>query len=255
MSEYDFNSAGCKKGVPIKVDRIFDSCSDKDCFSDLPVNLSGCELPCDIKIVKSRCVTVQDVCISIEPVPFNKGFFSVDITYTFGIELLGYERSCTTPNVYNGTVTASKSCILYGSESSVRTFFSDGRDSTGSTDECCNTVNLPTVSVSVVEPIALETKIGEACSPESCSAETECRRQRTVFVTLGLFSVIEITRPMTIMVPTLDYTVPKHECCFDNDSPCDIFERLKFPTEEFSPQTLTDESESCECDNHERSES
>ena len=60
--------------VPIKVNRVFDSCSDKDCISNVPVTLTT-ELPVSVTIVKSRCVTVADVCINVEEIPFNKGFY------------------------------------------------------------------------------------------------------------------------------------------------------------------------------------
>ncbi len=241
MSEYNFTSQnGCSDGVPIKVNRVFDSCSDKDCLSGLPVTLNCGSIPSNIHIVKSRCVTVDDVCISVEPVPFNKGFYSIDLTFTFSLEILGYEKACTTPIVFTGTTYVTKNCILYGSESATKTFFSDGTASTGTTDDCCNTVNLPTAAVSVVEPIVLETKIRKACPSCKCDSEQEYTNQRNIFVTLGLFSVVELTRPVTIMVPTLDYTIPRKECCTDNDSPCEIFEKLKFPAEEFSPMTLND---------------
>ena len=64
-------------------------------------------------------------------------------------------------------------------------------------------------------------------------------------MTLGLFSVIELTRPVTVMVPTFDYTIPKKECFSDRESPCEIFEKLKFPEEEFSPLTLSDSCSGC----------
>lgn len=241
MSEYNLNSqSGCSDGVPIKVNRVFDSCSDKDCLSNLQVTLDIGELPSNITIVKSRCVTVDDVCISVDAVPFNRGFYSVDVTFTFTLEILAYERACTTPAIYTGTAFASKSCILYGSESATKTFFSDGTASAGSTDDCCNMINLPTASVSVVEPIVLETKIGCVCPAGDACCDLPSGGQRTVLITLGLFSVVELTRPVTIMVPTLDYTIPKKECCTDTDTPCEAFEKLKFPEEEFSPLTLSE---------------
>lgn len=234
-------------GVPIKVNRVFDSCSDRDCLSDIPVTLDCGELPCSVSIVKARCVNVEDICISIEPVPFNKGFFSIDLTFKFKVELLAYEKACDTPELIYGTAYAGKSCILYGSESSIKTFFSDGSHS-GSENRCCEIINLPMASVSVVEPIALETKICMICKNDDCCEEKSCRRQRAVIMTLGLFSVVELTRPVTIMVPTYEYTIPKKECCIDQDSPCEVFEKIKFPEEEFSPVTLGATDCSCpEC--------
>ncbi|MCC8136112.1 MAG: hypothetical protein LIO40_05520 [Ruminococcus sp.] len=245
MSELNYAS----DGVPIKVNRIFDSCSDRDCLSDIPIVLDCGELPGSVNLVKAKCVRVTDICINIEPIPFNKGFFTIDLTYTFRVDLLAYDKACDPPALLTGTAYASKSCVLYGSESAVKTFFSDG-SSSGSTNCCCDTINLPTVSVSVVEPVALETKIGMVCrnadaqSPENSG----CRRIRSVIVTLGIFSVVELTRPVTIMVPTYEYTIPKKECCTDTDSPCEVFEKIKFPEEEFSPATLINpDCSSCGC--------
>ena len=224
--------------VPIKTDRIFDSCSDKDCFSNLQVTLAEGELPTEINIVRSRAATVENVCVNVEPIPFNRGFYSIDITFTFGLEILGYETSRCTPTVFNGTAYASKNCILYGSESSVRTFRST--DDPDQPQEV-NTTNLPTAIVSVLEPIALESRIG--CS-QDCGNDQDAS-QRSVFVTLGLFSVVELTRPVTVLVPTLDYTIPRKECNIDSDSPCEVFEKLRFPEDEFSPTALTDDSDCC----------
>lgn len=70
-------------------------------------------------------------------------------------------------------------------------------------------------------------------------------------MTLGLFSVIELTRPVTVMVPTFDYTIPTKECNIDTETPCAVFDKMRFPTEEFSPMTLSDNSSEnhigCEC--------
>lgn len=252
MSEFNLTShSNCNDGVPIKVNRIFDSCSDRDCLANIPVILDTCELPCNINVVKTKCVKVEDICINIEPVPFNKGFFSIDLTYTFKVDLLAYEKACEGPVPLTGTAYASKNCILYGSESATKTFFSNAT-SVGSTNCCCETVNMPTASVSVVEPIALETKIGTVCCNDDALSEANCRRRRTVILTLGIFSVVELTRPVTIMVPTYEYTIPKKECCADADSPCEIFEKIKFPEEEFSPSILSDSNcgccNSCDCE-------
>jgi hypothetical protein len=237
MSHGSENSNGFADAVTIKVDKVFDSCSGKDCFNDLPVTLT-CQLPDSIAVVKTKCVTVSSVCMNIEPIPFNKGFFSVDLTFTFSVELLGYTQACgTNPIPLCGTAYANKSCILYGSESATKTFFSDSSPIIGATNECCETATMPTASVQVVNPIALETRIGNICVPSpGTNAETEgCTFYRTVFITLGLFSVVELTRPVTILVPTFEYTIPHKECSNDTDSPCEIFERMNFPVDEFAP--------------------
>ena len=52
--------------VPVKVNRVFDSCSDKDCLTGVVVRLEGCELPPHCAFVKTKCVSIRDVCISVQ---------------------------------------------------------------------------------------------------------------------------------------------------------------------------------------------
>lgn len=213
--------------VPLKADRVFDSCSDKDCITNLQVMFAdGQQLPAGVTAVRTRCCTVQNVCMNVEPVPFNRGYFNVDITYTFGVELLCYAGGCDSPAVMQGTASAGKSVILYGSESNTKTFFSSGAQ-IGGTNGCCEVVNLPTASCQCVDPIVLETRIAEM--------PAETGSTRAVMLTLGVFSVVELTRPVTVTAAAYPYTVPEKLCSTQTDSPCEIFSRLSFPTEEFAP--------------------
>lgn len=224
--------------VPVRLDRVFDSCSDKDCITNLQVMLeNGAELPPQYTSVKTRCVSIDDICMSVEPIPFNRGYYTVDINYTFGVELLCYARNCEAPAVLRGMASASKSVILYGSESSTKTFFSNG-DRVGDTNRCCDVVNLPTASCQCVDPIALETRIcvlppmPPINMPENPQPPAP---RRIVVLTLGVFSVVELTRPVTMTVAASPYQVPTKTCSGDTDSPCEVFSRLSFPTEEFTP--------------------
>ena len=223
--------------VPIKADRVFDSCSDKDCITNLQVMLeNGGDLPEQYTSVKTRCVSIDNVCMSVEPIPFNRGYYSVDVTYSFGVELLAYDRACENPTVLRGTASASKTVILYGSESSTKTFFSNGAR-IGDTNTCCETVNLPTASCQCVEPIALETRIAmmppvPVIPPQGGQLPAP---RRAVVLTLGVFSVVELTRPVTLTAAAYPYNVPVKTCSGDTDSPCEVFNRLSFPTEEFIP--------------------
>ncbi|MBP0989391.1 MAG: hypothetical protein IK134_01745 [Oscillospiraceae bacterium] len=220
--------------VPVRLDRVFDSCSDKDCITNLQVMLeNGAELPPQYTSVKTRCVSIDDICMSVEPIPFNRGYYTVDITYTFGVELLCYARNCEAPAVLRGMASASKSVILYGSESSTKTFFSTGAR-IGDTDRCCDTVNLPTACCQCVDPIALETRISvlpPVIPPDGAPPVP----RRAVVLTLGVFSVVELTRPVTMSAAAYPYQVPTKTCSGDTDSPCEVFSRLNFPTEEFVP--------------------
>ncbi|MCD8219361.1 MAG: hypothetical protein LUC50_03175 [Ruminococcus sp.] len=57
-------------------------------------------------------------------------------------------------------------------------------------------------------------------------------------MTLGLFSVVELFRLVTILVPTYEYTIPTKECHADTESSCAVFDKIRFPAEEFTPSVL-----------------
>ena len=223
-----------KSAVPVEVQRIFDSCSERDCISDLMVTLDeGFVLSENTTVVKTRCAEVSNVCVTIDSIPFKNGYYAVDITYTFRLTMDAYECSCTDESVpLCGTAVWNKRVILYGSKANIKTF-SSTEESIGETDSCCRTINLPKVTVSVVEPIALETKI-DCINTGTCG---DIAVIRGITVTLGLFSVIRLTRPVCLLVPTYDYYIPDKECASPAESPCEVFGRLDFPTEEFFPSS------------------
>jgi hypothetical protein len=248
MSKFHPIPEHCPDAVPIKVNRVFDSCSDRDCLTNVKITLDKGTLSPNVTLVKSRCVRVTEICMSVEPVPFNRGFFSVDLTYTFQVELMAYERACGRPTLLTGTAYAGKNVILYGGESNSKTFFSQNNPCShpAGTDGCVEGINLPTAAVQVVEPIALETKI----VTKSSNMEVDEHPTRTVVMTLGLFSVVELFRPVTILVPTYEYTIPTKECRADTESPCAIFDKIRFPAEAFLPSSVNEmrePSSDCVC--------
>ena len=63
--------------------------------------------------------------------------------------------------------------------------------------------------------------------PESC---------KRVYITLGLFTIVRLLRETQLLIPVIDYCIPQNECVSSTDnSPCDLFDRLRFPTDEFFP--------------------
>ena len=90
MSEFKPNNC-FKEAVCIEAMRVFDSCSSQDCLEDL--ELTFCD-PCmqelinSASYIKCKCVEVVNTTFGIDPVPFNKGFYTVDLTYTFKVDLV-----------------------------------------------------------------------------------------------------------------------------------------------------------------------
>ena len=152
----------CDEPVCIDARRVYDSCGDKDCLSDLPVFFTdeGQQLIDSAVNVRLRDADVLNVMLDIEPVPFHRGFYSIDMTYFFLVTLDVFTSPCTTPASVTGLCISDKKVILYGSEGNVRIFSSDL-----STDEY-DTQNsparsLPTANVQVAQPIPLAATLKE----------------------------------------------------------------------------------------------
>lgn len=258
------NTNGCfKEAVCIEAMRIFDSCSDRDCLEDLEVTLSPQD-QCIVEnanFIKAKCVGVTNATFGIDPVPFNKGFFTVDITYTFNVEIDAYENACTQPVTVIGTATFNKKVILYGSDGSTKSFSSDDSCETAAVSGCGCFSSLPRATVSVVEPIVLDAKIKckfpfddhRKCEDMADDEDHEERNKKRhccnkrVYVTIGMFSIVQLSRPVPVIIPAYDYCVPEKQCSANTDSPCELFEKIKFPTNEFFPRGLEEAEDDCGC--------
>ena len=107
-------AAGFKEAVCIDAGRVYDSCSDKDCLSDLEVYFTATE---QAKIdraltVKAKSVEVLNVCLEVEPIPFNRGFYSVDMTFYFLVNLSAYYTPVSTADTVSGVAFFSKKCSI-----------------------------------------------------------------------------------------------------------------------------------------------
>jgi hypothetical protein len=232
------------------VSRVYDSCSDKDCLEDLPVIFTDKAQPCIDRAVsvKVREVTVSKVFLEVEPVAFNRGFYSVDMTFFFDICLSVFTLGCAQPVTVHGLSVFCKKVILYGSEGSTTTF-----SSLGSSPICGRRDgNLPVAEVEVVEPIILGCKV---INPSCNCCCTECENihlpdsvlslfpdgitdiaTKKLVVSLGLFSVVRIVRDVQVKIPAAKFCLPEKECTTPREEePCSFFEKLNFPTNEFFP--------------------
>ena len=64
--------------------------------------------------------------------------------------------------------------------------------------------------------------------------------KKRLYVTLGQFSIIRLERDAQLIVPVLDYAIPTKDCCDSlggcAEDPCEMFSRIPFPTQQFTPQ-------------------
>ena len=64
---------------------------------------------------------------------------------------------------------------------------------------------------------------------------------KAILVTLGLFSIVQMERDAQILIPAYDYCIPDRECNCNTSNPCETFQGIDFPVEQFFPN----EKENC----------
>ena len=255
-------TADSRHGEPVCIDakRVYDSCGDKDCMSDLPVFFTerGQQLiDCAVN-ARLRDAEILNVMIDTEAVPFHRGFYSIDITYFFKVTLDVFTSPSTPPETVTGVCLSDKKVILYGSEGNVRVFSSE-YTADEYDNQNCPTNTMPIANVQVAQPVALAAALREKrpCHrlprrlPEGVKrvvgGDVTDSGEKIVLATLGVFSIVQLMRRVQMLIPSYDYCVPEKSCTFNDDSPCEMFSRLDFPTDEFFPPNMTDGGSDCGC--------
>lgn len=231
------------EAVCIHTSKIFDSCKDKDCIEDLRVyptcdSQSIIETACSIK---PQTATLLDANITVEEISFNRGCYTVDVTYFY--KVTGEAFPCQ--KTVTGLAIFEKRVILYGSEGSAKVFSSRGNG-------CCGgSRSMPVAVVEAVDPLPLSLRIADCPAPgdsECCvvipdciasyfdSEIVTCTCGKQLYVTLGQFSIIRLERDTQLLIPIYDYCIPNKECAGGiEDDPCTIFSNIPFPVSDFFP--------------------
>lgn len=237
--------------VCVTVDKVYDACRERNCVVDQRVyfNEDGQELIENAINVKFRTADIIWIYTNTEPLPYSDGYYSIDIKYFIDVTLEVF--SCVSnPTEVHGLVTYDKKVILFGSEGCTKTFYSN-IDPCDSLDKAVKYSNMPKVTVEVVDPIALSAKLVDentCCCCNDCSSIptniSNCYGQnlvvsdnvKKVLVSLGLFTIVRIERPVQLLIDAIDFCIPEKICPDASDqNPCDLFNQVRFPIDQFFP--------------------
>ena len=246
------NAAVIREAVSIHTRKIFDSCRDKDCVDDLRVypTISSQAYIDNALSIRPRSAELLYIAVSVEPISFNRGYYTVDCTHFYRVT----GETFPSGETLQGLAIFDKRVMLFGSEGSSRSFSSDTAVPELVTDD------LPIAVVNSVNPIALHMKVVDsdallppdteqrqipdfiaAAFPEALVLGNTARRWYT---TIGQFSIIRLERPTQLVVPVYDYGLPEKECPGNSEGdPCELFSRIPFPVEEFFPPDSVDDTE------------
>ena len=202
--------------------------------------------------VRIRSADVIKTFLHLEPVPFNQGFYAVDLTFFLDVCLDLFTPQAAGPTIVHGVCMAGKRVILYGSEGSVKTFSSGSRTEDPDVELSTGKV-LPKAVCSVSDPIGLSAKIcdrppqgSDICGriPDSIGSlygsEFDYGSSHAVYATIGMFTIVQLARTVPMLVPTYEFYVPEKETAPTADSPREMFRKIEFPTGDFFPPDVSD---------------
>lgn len=241
-----------KEAVCIDAGRVYDSCCDRDCLEDLRCYFTeeAQTVINDAISVRLKSAEVLTTAIDVQPVSFNRGYYSCDLTFFFMLDFDVYTAPRTCPTQINGVCCFNKKVILYGSDGNVKVFSSTMGEESETCDLTVNTSsNMPKCVLQCVDPVCLSARIGQVmdnvnggCIPTVINEyvggnlviDAEAGTP-TVYVTLGLFTIVQLIRNVQMLIPVYDFCIPEKQCDDTADQPCDVFRRIKFPTDDFFP--------------------
>ena len=269
MPDKFIHDSGCKEAVCIDAGRVYDSCSDKDCLEDLRVFFTqreqmAVDRAVSVRAKKARVITTF---IDVEALPFNRGYYSCDLTFFFEVEVELYSGHTIPPSTICGVCVFRKRVILYGSEGNVKVFSSEFREDRNDVQDLPS-ANLPVCKCQVAEPIILAACVVDPCDRRKCKCDCDCgcssipesiynsyggafvdpEDSKIVYVTLGIFTIVQLIRDVQMLIPVYDFCVPVKDCSKGiSEDPCNMFQQMCFPIDEFFPPQ-DDRGSSCGCD-------
>ena len=246
---------GIREAVCVHTDKISDSCLAKDCIEDLQVYLtvpSQQALDCAVS-AKARYVELLHVGVHVETVPYSTGYYTVDLTFYYRV-IADASAAGGRPTTVTGLAIFSKRLVMFGGETSARSFSSRS----GVSCLCKQAIqagNVPEAIVEVVDPMILGSRVQEVCNCNCCppsppvipEAILGCFEEQLVLdgeskrllVTIGQFSIARLERSTQLLIPTFDYSIPSKTCknvsSSNTESPCEVFGQIEFPMDAFFP--------------------
>lgn len=243
------------ESVCVHTRKIYSSCKDKDCIEDLrfyPTESAQTVLS-TAQSIRGGSAELLYTFVDVEPVNFNRGYFTVDMRFYYRIVLQVMNGGARYTEA-EGLAVFDKRVILFGSESSAKIFSSEPVENAADAPLDLS-ANLPTAVVEAVDPMLLCAHIADGTAGECVGITVpdgilevfseplvlDGCAERYALVTLGQFSMVRLERDTQLLMPIYDYCVPTEECSLANlggcstEDPCSLFEDVDFPVDAFFP--------------------
>lgn len=240
--------------------KIFDQCRKQICLTPCILGPARCarstsscseiiqEGDIIVPPINAASVTMDDLTIckilitKKRPNAFRTGFWDIEIKFVFCYTLTFRDSECNFISCKRATSVFVTQVTLFGSVGSGTAMTTDLINVDG-----ISTSSGPFVSVEAkAAGLAAELKLTPKCSCECSCEEGPSEIPTAVCVTIGLFAVIRLFRPVNMIVRN-------HGCCVPDEcrgtegtaNVCDFFNSLSFPSDMFCPPTLGELNNNC----------
>lgn len=267
------NANAVREAVCIHTKKIFSSCKDKDCIEDLTFypTVSAQSVIDSSQSIRGGRVELLYVGLDVEPVSFNRGFYTVDMRFYYRVILQAVNNGMRSTEV-DGLATFDKRVMLFGGESRAKSF-SSLMSADGTVCPIAMEANMPAAIVEAVDPLLLCARIldpscGSSCECASLTGVPACiaaafdepllfdQQAKRVCISIGQFSIVRLERDTQLLIPVFDYCIPTGSCqavgnisCNSCEDPCELFESVSFPVDDFFPAGIAAgaESDTADC--------
>ena len=228
---------------PARCARNSASCSDIVQEGDIivpPVNAASVALD-DLKLCKILITKKKENA-------FRTGYWDVEVKFVFCYTLTFRDSECCIISCKNATSIYTLQATLFGSIGSDTAMATDLVIADGLSASTGPYVSVEAKAAGLAAELKLTTKCSCNCDCNcGCGCEDNCIEVPTaVCVTIGLFAIIRLFRPVNMIVRNLGCCVPE-ECTGTESATniCDFFNSLSFPTDMFCPPTLCELENNC----------
>ena len=255
IAQSPVQTSGTPGAMCIHTNQITDVCLDKDCIEELRVYLTeDAQALLDRSAgARARSVELLSAAIDVEELGFQRGFYSVDLTFYYRVRGDASAGGVRIGEL-DGLAVFSKRVVLFGGENGTKIFSSAGPALTVPVTE-----QLPEAIVEVIDPMVLSNRVLEG-GGDALQEIVEIPEQiqelfpqplvtegdgRLLLISIGQFSTVRLERDAQLSMSGIRYCVPQKSCCDDGacqEDPCDVFSRIEFPYRTFYPGSGT-----CEC--------
>lgn len=237
--------------------KIFDQCRKQICLTPCILGPARCARdtahcsevilegdiivpPINAASVSMDDVTICKILITKKKInPFRTGFWDIEVKFVFCYNLTFRDSECRFITCCCATSIYTLQLTMFGSVGTETALATDLVNAEG-----ISTSSGPFVAVEAkAAGLAAELKLSPRCNCP-CDCEDNISQIPTaVCITIGLFAVIRLFRPVNMIVRNLGCCVPE-ECAGSGaeaaTNVCDFFNSLSFPSDMFCPPTLSD---------------